>query len=138
MLPRLLHIALAALVAYASIGVSFRAHYCMDRLVDWSITGEARTCGMEAEAPAVPSDEPTVSRTPCCEDVHVFSQLDVEDVQLAEVDLGTADFAFSVPSPQVGRQRLPSAEAIALLLAPRPPPPLLAQCRRARLQRYQV
>lgn len=93
---------------------------------------------MEAEAPVVPSDEPTVSRTPCCEDVHVFSQLDVEDVQLGEVDFATAGFALSVATPNDGTQRLPSAQAVSVLLAPRPPPPLLAQRRRARLQRYQV
>ena len=138
MLPRLLHIALAALVAYASVGVSFRAHYCMERLVDWSVFGQAKTCGMSPETPPELSDEPAVSKTPCCEDVHVFSQLDIEDAQSAPAELAPVGFALSVPKPRTAERATPIVAIERLLIAPRPPPPLLAQRRRARLQSYLI
>ena len=139
MLPRLLHIGLAALLFVSSAGANVSTHFCGGVAVEWSVYLVAEDCGMGGRDLAKrsrPADEPTMERVPCCEDEFSYVQLDVDQQDsdtLSDWLPGVAAFAKTAP-PYPTRATAPDADALPRLRARPPPDPLPQRARLAALR----
>ena len=87
MLKKFLYILLAFYVILISAGVTINRHYCMDRLMSFSLYAQARTC----------TDNPGAMASGCCHNEHETYQL-VEKFFTSNFHFDfNADFTFLVP-----------------------------------------
>ena len=138
MLPRLLHIALAALLLVSSAGANVSTHLCGGVAVEWSVYVVAEDCGMGEGRVSAARDgaEPIAEPSPCCEDELTYHQLDVDqqDADAPALDAAPiAAFAKTAP-PYPAPAAVAAAPAVASFRARPPPEPLPQRARLAALR----
>ncbi len=141
MLTRLLHIALALSLLLSTTGVGISQHFCGGKLIDTALLGPAESCGMKpldttCAVSDKPSEQPSISKLPCCQDIQLFVQADLE-ASTAEAPLAVAQTAELLAIPFLGVHiATPAFSSAPCHLPDVRPPPLRTQLRLARLQAY--
>ncbi len=145
-----IHLILTLLVLTSSTGIHVQAHFCTERLIDWSLLGAAKTCtGKEIQIETRNEESergPTAHRIPCCQDINLYVQAnqvttspDIEPLEatrwLGDANAPTHVFDAQTPSVQ---NAIPDG---SLDIRPPPRPNTFSPStlhRLARLQTYRI
>lgn len=65
---KLMAVCMAAVVLMTTMSFTVDMHYCGDTLVDFSLSHDIETCGMEKAEIAISCEKPDVSVKSCCSD----------------------------------------------------------------------